>query len=77
MMPNAIKYLANATWQSDINMYYYEYTEDQIIHQYWIENAETIDKKLELISSKDMGGVAFWQLGQETSDVWSVVAKYY
>ena len=77
MMPNAIKYLSNATYLSDINMYYYEYTEDQIIHQYWIENAETIDKKLELISSKDMGGVAFWQLGQETSDVWSVIAKYY
>lgn len=41
----------------------------------WLEDAKSIEKKLDLIDTYQLGGVAFWKLGLETSDIWPLVDK--
>jgi len=43
----------------------------------WYENAKSLEAKLKLISQYNVAGIASWRLGQETSDVWPVLEKYY
>lgn len=43
----------------------------------WYENARSLDAKLKLISQYNVAGIGSWRLGQETSDVWAVLEKYY
>ena len=43
----------------------------------WYENAKSLDSKLQVISQYNIAGIGSWRLGQETSDVWAVLEKYY
>ena len=64
-------------WLSDVGYDYCEYYRDSALVRVWYENANSLDAKLQLISSYNVAGVAAWQLGQETSDVWEVLSRYY
>ena len=63
--------------------YYYEETEDTQDKnsgtkvRIWYENPKSLDAKLKVISECNVAGIASWRLGQETSDVWAVLEKYY
>ena len=67
---------ATKTWQSDIGMNYAEYTQSGVDYKLWIEDAKSIEEKVKLLSGYNIAGVAYWALGQETSDVWDGVVKY-
>ena len=56
---------------------YAEYTgADGSLNQCWFEDADSIQVKLNVMENYDLGGVAEWRLGYETSDVWDVIADY-
>ena len=42
----------------------------------WLEDAESIAAKLELMNQYDLAGAAFWKLQQEDADVWEPIAAY-
>lgn len=65
-----------AVWQDDIKMSYAEYSQDGSDYKIWIEDAKSIEEKVKLLSGYDIAGVAYWALGQETSDVWDGIVKY-
>ncbi|MCL2252908.1 MAG: glycosyl hydrolase family 18 protein [Lachnospiraceae bacterium] len=45
-------------------------------HQVWLEDAESLRVKFNVMENYEIGGVAFWQLGQETPEIWEVVLEY-
>ncbi|MBR3281463.1 MAG: hypothetical protein IKI57_06505 [Clostridia bacterium] len=68
LMNSAKKYLKNATWDDSAKQYHY--VDDIKGESIWIEESRSIKEKIELSKKYGLSGVAFWQLGQETSDVW-------
>ncbi|MBR6252860.1 MAG: hypothetical protein IKR04_03365 [Clostridia bacterium] len=70
-MTGAKKYLNGADWDEAAKQYYYESTNKN--EYIWIEEKSSIKEKLTLIDDYDLGGSAFWCLGQETSDVWEAL----
>lgn len=46
------------------------------ICQVWIEDAESISTKLNVMKAKNLGGVAVWRLGYETSQIWELLQAY-
>ena len=65
-------------WQQALGYDYAEYEEDGARVRLWYENAKSLEAKLQTISnSYDVAGIAAWRLGQETSDVWPILSKYY
>ena len=65
-------------WLSDVGYDYASYENDEnTLIRIWSENANSFEAKLELLSKYEIAGIATWRLGQETSDVWEVIDKYY
>lgn len=43
----------------------------------WLEDADSIKAKLKFLKNYPIAGVSWWNLGQQTDDVWEVISKYY
>ena len=41
----------------------------------WIEDVESLKAKVSLVHENDLAGVASWQYGMETQDVWSMIKQ--
>ena len=80
-MEQANSYVSNhgitMNWDEETCQNYGEYTDSNgNLVQIWMEDAESVGAKLGVMSTYDLGGVAEWKLGFETSDVWDEIAKY-
>lgn len=50
---------------------WFEYPDEQgIPHKVYFNTAKSMEYKLELVHKLDLGGMAMWRLGYETSDYW-------
>ena len=67
---------ATAAWDDATHQDYAEWEKDGIKYQVWLENAKSIKEKLDLMSGYDLAGVGVWRIGQETPDVWPLIAEY-
>ena len=63
-------------WNAATCQNYAEVHEDDASYQIWVEDADSIEKKLEVMQAHKIAGVAEWCLGMESSDVWDVIADY-
>ncbi|MDR2547429.1 MAG: chitinase [Lachnospiraceae bacterium] len=64
-------------WDEETCQFYTEHTNSEGgFHQVWLEDSESLRVRLNVMDANEVGGVAFWQLGQETADVWEVVREY-
>ena len=63
-------------WNAAVCQNYAEVHEDEATYQIWIEDAESIEKKLEVMQAHKIAGVAEWCLGMESVDVWDVISEY-
>ena len=66
----------DVSWNASAEQNYAEVSEDDATYQIWVEDAESIEKKLEVMQAHNIAGVAEWCLGMESSDVWDVIADY-
>ena len=64
------------SWDASTGQYYAETTEDGTLIQIWVEDAESIRQKLDVMQAYGIKGVAEWRLQFETSDVWDVISDY-
>ncbi|MDO5040909.1 MAG: glycosyl hydrolase family 18 protein [Peptoniphilus sp.] len=62
------------TWDDEIKQSYVEYSENGKNYKMWIENANSIEWKAKLVNKYNLRGIASWQKGFETSDVWKVIS---
>lgn len=55
---------------------YAEWEEDGATYKVWLEDADALEKKLQLMKENNLAGVASWRLGFESSDIWELILKY-
>lgn len=67
---------ANIVWLEDLGQYYAEYKEDGITYRIWLEEQESISKKIDVMKEYNLGGVACWKLGLEINDIWEILDEY-
>ena len=62
-------------WDDELKQNYVEYKEDGETKQMWIEDIDSLKEKVSLIKEYNLGGVASWELGMETEDVWGMLKE--
>lgn len=64
---------ANKQWNDQLKQNYVEYTDGDNKKQIWIEDIDSLKEKVSLINEKNLGGVASWQKGMESEEVWKML----
>lgn len=65
------------TWDADTGQNYAEMTDaDGNLIQIWVEDAQSVKQKLDVMQADGIKGVAEWRLQFETPDVWDVISNY-
>lgn len=63
-------------WDEAASQNYLEWRSGDTTYQIWLEDAESIGEKLNVMRAKKLGGVAVWRLGYGTKAIWDLVAAY-
>ena len=63
-------------WDEATCQNYAEWKSGNVTYQIWVEDAESIAVKLNVMKTKNIGGVAVWRLGYGTEQVWDLVSAY-
>ncbi len=66
-----------AKWLSKEGQNYGEYKSGDKLYQCWFEDSKSLGKKMELVNTEKLAGVAFWKLGLESDDAWVTVLNYF
>ncbi|MCM1088235.1 MAG: glycosyl hydrolase family 18 protein [Muribaculaceae bacterium] len=79
-MGMAKEYIANHNiemkWDEETCQNYGEYQSDGSYFQVWLEDAESIQVKLNVMDNYQIAGVAEWRLGLEEASVWDTIEAY-
>ena len=62
-------------WDKESQQNYVEYQENGAEYKIWIEDANSLEKKVSLVNKYNLAGVGSWRLGFETSNIWDVISK--
>lgn len=62
-------------WQEELGQYYGELDQGDEKYYIWMEEEESIGKKMELIHQNNLAGVACWKLGFEPAGIWDVINR--
>jgi spore germination protein YaaH len=65
----------SALWSSSTLSPYIVYEKNNKIYQVHFEDAQSLEQKIKLVESADLGGIAIWSLGYEgnSSDLWTPI----
>ena len=67
---------AQITWLDDCGQNYAQYEVDGVTYKVWLEDAQSLDLKLQVMKDLNLAGAAFWKSGMETADVWDTISSY-
>lgn len=67
---------ASLTYLEDKKQNYTEYYLGNTKYMIWVEDLKSIEEKLKLYKSYNLGGVAFWRKEYEPNNLWELVEKY-
>ena len=62
-------------WDDELKQNYVEYEQNGMKYKMWIENTDSLKEKVSLVEKYNLGGVAAWEKGMETDDVWEVIKE--
>ena len=65
-----------AEWDEETCQNYAEWTSGNATYQIWLEDAASIAVKLNMMATKNIGGVAVWRLGYGTQAAWELINAY-
>lgn len=63
-------------WEESTCQNYAEWVSGDVTYKIWLEDADSITVKLNVMSANDIGGVAVWRLGYGTPEVWDLIQAY-
>ena len=66
---------ATLQWLEDCGQYYAEYEYDGKTYKIWVEDQNSIERKLEVMNLNNLAGASFWKLGYEKNTVWDTIVK--
>ena len=79
-MVTAEQFISNhgitAEWDETTCQNYGEHTSGDSRYQVWLEDADSIKVKLNVMENYGIGGVAEWRLGFEKPEIWGVIGEY-
>jgi spore germination protein YaaH len=52
---------------------YVEYTKGDLTYKMWIEDSTSMKNRVDIINTNELAGLAAWQKGFETSDIWTTI----
>lgn len=67
---------AEITFDKTTGENYATWEADGVTYEIWLEDATSIEPKLKLMKENKLAGTAAWALGQESSDIWDLIAQY-
>ena len=67
---------AEPEWDEETCQNYAEWASGSATYKLWIEDEESIEVKLKVMSVQNIGGVAVWRLGGGTEIVWELIRSY-
>lgn len=67
---------AAISWLEDCGQNYSQYENGGITYKVWLEDAQSLEKKLTVMKECELAGAAFWKSGMETADVWETIGRY-
>lgn len=62
---------------SETGQNFVTYSKGSSVYMIWLEDETSIKSRLELMNQYEMGGAAFWSLGQETDSIWKTISTYF
>ena len=68
---------ATKTWDETTKQNYVEWPSGNGKSVMWLEDAQSLDAKCQVMSQNNLAGVAVWQLGYGEPFAWEVINKYY
>lgn len=63
-------------WNDETCQNYGEYSDGGSLYQIWLEDAASIEVKLNIMEKYQIGGVACWRLGFEKPEIWDIIEAY-
>ena len=62
-------------WDQKAQVPYFKYSDETGNREVWFENAQSFEKKIDLVYKYDLDGIAIWRLGMEDPQIWNVVSE--
>ena len=67
------KYKLTPVFDQDAGQNFVEYTEGNLNYKLWIEDKDSIKRRVETVKKYNLAGITGWRKGLETSDIWNVI----
>ena len=67
------EYDPDVKWDDKQKSPYFFYEKEGDTHEVWFEDARSVGEKIKLANKAGLGGVTFWRLGGEDSDIWKIL----
>ena len=62
-------------WDEDAGQNYAEVKKGDLTYKLWIEDKDSMKKRVELINKYNLAGISAWRKGLETEDVWQTITS--
>lgn len=62
-------------WKTQAGESSFSYTKNDLVHTVWFNDKKSVEAKLEIAKKYSVGGIAFWRLGGEDTNVWNLVSE--
>ena len=63
-------------WLAAAGQNFYSYNENGKTYKIWVEDEQSMAKRMDLATKYGLAGVAGWRKGHETPDIWNVIADW-
>ncbi|HEX7056412.1 MAG TPA: glycosyl hydrolase family 18 protein [Bacilli bacterium] len=63
------------TWDEQFGQYRIEFSQDGYRYVFWLEDEQTLVKRIKLADQYDLAGIAAWRLGHENPEIWKTLIK--
>jgi spore germination protein YaaH len=68
-------YGASTKWDESVGQYRSTYKKQGITHTIWLEESRSIGLKVKTSLQWQIGGLAYWYVGSESTDMWTAIAN--
>jgi spore germination protein YaaH len=68
---------ANIYYDQDSGQNVAEYTKDGLTYRMWLEDSQSMHKRLELMAKYNLAGVAAWRRGLEKPEIWELFKTFF
>ncbi|MGG1659793.1 S-layer homology domain-containing protein [Brevibacillus sp. NRS-1366] len=69
------QYKATTKWDESIGQYRSTYKKQGVTHTIWLEESRSMGLKVQASLQWQIGGLAYWSVGSESTDMWTAIAN--